>query len=506
MVKTLSTYWNGRPLLSVMVIALVIRLLAAIFSQGYLMHDDHFLVVETAASWADGEDYDDWLPWNQTERLVHPANFAYVGSQFLIIEFFQMLGIDDPKSIAFLLRLLHGFYSLLIVYFGFRITAFISGKENARLVGLLLGLLAFMPAFSVHQLVEMICIPPLMWASWVLLKNQDNLNWKNLLIASIGIGIATGVRFQCGVFGVGFGLVLLLRKQWKEGIILGFGSLVVFSIMQLPDVFIWGEPFTQLKAYVGYNSTQSGNYPNGPGYMFLGTIAGFLVPPLSLALMFGFFTSWKKQLLLFLPAFIFLAFHSIFPNKQERFILPVLPYFVILGIYGWSIWVTKSKFWTSKKSLLRGLWIAFWVINSLGLAVLTFSYGKKSRVEAMYHLYEQGDLNNFLVVHAGSGAMPPQFYSGSWMMYYVVYEGTDLELQKAKILKSSTQAIPNYILFYGDKEIPKYVETLKQAYPNMELDTIVDSGKMDRLLNWLNPVNSIEEVHIYKVNMQETAY
>ena len=31
----------------------------------------------------DGEDYDDWLPWNQKERIVHPANFAYVGTQFL---------------------------------------------------------------------------------------------------------------------------------------------------------------------------------------------------------------------------------------------------------------------------------------------------------------------------------------------------------------------------------------------------------------------------------------
>lgn len=503
MVNSLRTYWNERPLFSVMMIALIIRMLAAVFSQGYLMHDDHFLVVEAAASWADDADYDNWLPWNQTERRVHPANFAYVGTQYLIFEAFQFLGMDDPKLMVFLLRIIHGLYSLLIVFFGFKITERISNVQNARLVGLLLALLAFMPAFSVHQLVEMICIPPLMWASWVLLKHQGALKWKHILMAAIGIGLATGVRFQCGVFGIGFGVVLLWERQWRAAVGLGIGSLIVFSLAQLPDVFIWGEPFTQLKAYIGYNSEKSGAYPNGPWYMYLGTIAGFLVPPLSLALLFGFFRSWKKQLLLFLPAFVFLAFHSFFPNKQERFILPVVPYVVILGVYGWRMWVERSKFWQNRKSLLKGLWVTFWVFNSIGLAVLTFSYGKKSRVEAMYYLYEQGDLENFLVVHAGSSAMPPQYYSGSWMPYYIVYEGTDLQIQKEKILKSSTRTIPNYILFYGDEEIPEYVQKLETAYPNLQLDAVIEPGYLDQLLHWLNPINSLEEVHIYKVDMTQ---
>ena len=61
------------------------------------MHDDHFLVVEVAASWADGEDYNDWLPWSQSGTPeVHPANFAYAGSQFLLFKIFQTVGIEHP--------------------------------------------------------------------------------------------------------------------------------------------------------------------------------------------------------------------------------------------------------------------------------------------------------------------------------------------------------------------------------------------------------------------------
>ena len=63
---------------------LLLRLVAATFSTGYLMHDDHFMVVEAGASWAAGEDYNDWLPWNQRRRAEGaPANFAYPAPSFL---------------------------------------------------------------------------------------------------------------------------------------------------------------------------------------------------------------------------------------------------------------------------------------------------------------------------------------------------------------------------------------------------------------------------------------
>lgn len=48
--------------------ALLLRLIAAIFSQGYGMHDDHFLVVEASGSWVEGADYNRWLPWTPTNN------------------------------------------------------------------------------------------------------------------------------------------------------------------------------------------------------------------------------------------------------------------------------------------------------------------------------------------------------------------------------------------------------------------------------------------------------
>ena len=78
---------EARPLFVLTVIALVPRLVAAFFSQGYFAHDDHFLVIEAASSWADGFDYNNWLPWNQgPDPRPTGHSFFYVGLHYLRVD------------------------------------------------------------------------------------------------------------------------------------------------------------------------------------------------------------------------------------------------------------------------------------------------------------------------------------------------------------------------------------------------------------------------------------
>ncbi len=495
--------WQAHPLRTVMTAALTLRLLAVFTAPGYLMHDDHFLVVEAAASWADGADYNNWLPWNMTgEKQPHPANFAYVGTQYALFEALNAVGIDHPQSQMIVIRLVHALYSLFIVWFGFLIVRKISTERNAALAGLLLAVLAIMPNFSVRQLVEMTCIPPLLWATWVLVRRMEAPRWQDYLIAGIGIGLATGFRFQCGVFGVGFGLALLFMQRWKGALMLGASSLLFFALAQIQDVFIWGEPFTQLRAYIDYNDANSGNYPNGPWYMYILTLIGFLVPPLSMMMLFGYFYIGRKHLLVFLPSLAFFIFHSAFPNKQERFIFPVIPYVVMLGVIGWHHLVQHSKWWKERISLQKSMWLMFWIINSLALVLLTFTYGKRARVESMTYLYEQGDLQNFMIVFNESGAMPPQYYSGSWISYYWFEPGkTDLEKHSKTICRvQDRRPMPNYIVFYGGEQDDEEVRRFKEHYPSMRFEHTEDPGLLDQILHYLNPINSLETAYIYKVD------
>ena len=51
------TFIDFNSLKTILFFGLVVRLMASIFSQGYGMHDDHFLIIEASTSWIDGYDY-----------------------------------------------------------------------------------------------------------------------------------------------------------------------------------------------------------------------------------------------------------------------------------------------------------------------------------------------------------------------------------------------------------------------------------------------------------------
>ena len=101
-----------RPLLLIIILASVLRIVAAFFSEGYLMHDDHFWVVESSASWADSEDYNNWLPWSQEELgrepQPHYTNLFYSSLHYSYFKGVNAIGMENPREQALILRLLHG--------------------------------------------------------------------------------------------------------------------------------------------------------------------------------------------------------------------------------------------------------------------------------------------------------------------------------------------------------------------------------------------------------------
>jgi hypothetical protein len=506
-------WWHARfwkhPLRIILLVALGLRMLAAWFSEGYLMHDDHFLVVEAAASWVDGEDYNNWFPWSQNEAGIspvapHPANFAYVGTQYLTIWGIKSLGISDPKTIALWLRILHGFYSLAVVFFTYRIALKIGGASAAWASGWAMAALAIMPVLSVHQLVEMACIPPLLFAFERSLWGRGT--WQKWVAMGLGFGLATGLRFQCGLIAVGWAVGHLLENRgqksaWLEATAVGALSLLTFALAQIQDLFIWGRPFVQLMAYFGYNTTHALNYPQGPPGQYLLTLIGLMIPPLSLAILWGFGHQARRWPSIAFAVLAFYLFHELYPNKQERFILPVLPLVVALGTTGWQAHRAKSGFWQRHCRLHRGLLAFVLFVNGVALVVLSVGTVKSSRVNAMYALWQAGDLQNFMAIHVDSSPQAPAFYSGSWEKYYVSTAEQDPAQRLDLVCRlREKRTFPNYLLFYGDAHLGETVLRYKEAWPGLAYVGQIPPGRLDRFIHWLNPLNSVERVMIYRVD------
>lgn len=504
MIRILKNIWEEQPLRLIIFSAIFFRLAAVIFSKGYGMHDDHFLIIESAQSWVDNFDYNNWLP---SSGKAQPSGHSwfYCGLHYFLFKGLQAMGIYDPQMKMYVVRFLHAVLSLITVFLGYRIAEFVSGKHSARMAGILLALYWFVPNASVRNLVEVVCIPFLMISTWILLKPVRINFFMHFFLAGLIAGIAFSIRFQSVLFIGGLGLALLLQKKWKEAVFFGIGSMLCIACLQgIIDIIIWGYPFMEFKEYVRYNIESAETYFVQQWYMYFGFLLGILIPPVSFFLFFGFFRNWKKNLILFLPSFIFLAFHLYFPNKQERFIFPVIPFIIILGIIGWNDFVQKSVFWKNHKQFLRICWIFFWLLNLFPLFVVSAAYSKKSRVEAMVYLSKKKDFKRVIVEESfrDNYTMLPFFYLRKWPLDSYEEQGiTSKTSIDAFCLKThcSHLVMPNYVIFFDEQNINHRISNFKKCFPRLKHETTIQPSFLDKFIHWLNPVNKNYTAYIYRI-------
>jgi len=480
---------------TILFFGLIVRLIAAVFSQGYGMHDDHFLIIEASSSWADGYDYNNWLPWTEGSRGVPEGHsFTYVGLNYIYFECMQFFGFSDPKTLMLINRVLHGVFSLLIIYFGYKITEKIATKKNAVTVGWLLALVSVFPFLSVRNLVEITSIPFLMWGVWLII---DKGTTKSLFYAGLLVGLAVSFRYQIAVFTLGIGLYFLIKKELKSLFVFGLGSFVMFALTQgVVDYFICGYPFAEFIGYATYNATEGTKYlPNSNYFMYFWVLMGVLLFPLGLLAMVGFFKSAKRHLFLFIPTLAFILFHTFFPNRQERFVFTVLPFFIILGVVGYE--KLKGKQFFAK--LWKGSMVAFWVLNIPLLFFLSIHYSKESRVEAMYALYENGLENERILLEGTRSTKPsmmPKFYADSWYCSFI--ERTE-PTQSLTVLDNQQY---DYIFFFGKEDLESRIKSYLSLYPQLTLVKKCEPSFLDEVARKINPRNSNQYIEVWKTNFK----
>jgi len=499
-ISRLRNLWNEKPLLVILVVAALLRLIAVVFAKGFGMHDDHFLVIEPAQAWVDGIDNDGWLPQFRPGATPSGHSLFFPGLHYLLFSLLQGLGLKDPQVKMYIVRLLLAAFSMLTVLWGYRLALKIGGAKVAAQAGLLLAALWLFPNLSVRNLVEVFCVPFLIYGVWrVLGVEEAKLKLVDYLVAGFVMGLAFSVRFQTITFVGGFGLGLLILGRIRGVFVMAVAYLTAILIIQGGiDMMIWGRPFAEFEEYARYNMTHSLDYITMPWYHYIVIILAFLLPPISLAIFAGFLTSWKRHLPVFLAVMLFVAFHSFYPNKQERFIIPAIPFIIIAGLAGWDKWQNSSDFWQKRQSWIRTSWIIFWVINLLALFPLTVMYSKKSRVESMTYLSRYPGITTILNEDAnhGSAKMLPRFYLGQWPKIVSVTKSSPLINYLAS--KDTLHANPDFVLFAEKERLDFRVKQMTSVFPGLVYETVIEPGWIDALLYRINPNNTNQTLYIYR--------
>ena len=486
--KKLTDYYAKHPLRLILFVAFLLRMLSVIFAKGYGMHDDHFTIIETSRSWAEGWDFQGWL---QTTPQGH--SFTYPLLMFCLFKILMFFGIESLDIQMYFVRFLHAVLSLLTIYFSHKIVFRTTNeKQSANLSAWILAVLWCMPWLSVRNLVEIVCMPFLVWATWLYIRNQ-NPRIKDVILSGVVMGIGLAFRYQLLFFIGGFGLAMLIYKQWKNAIIWSLAVVITFSLTQLSDIFIWHKPFVEMQEYFVYNLTTEDIYPHGGLFKYIGVLSGMLIPPASVLLLFGFLYGYKR-LLLFLPSFCFLFFHSIFPNKQERFIFPVIPFIVLSGVIGCRDFALKRAISYKLRRIVKICCIISLVLNFILLIPVTVHYSKRARVESMVYLYKyRPNVKTFIYEDSNNNdweRMPRIYTVQNCRQINVTSDTVDINNLNIKTPVA-------FILFADENNIDKRVANMKRFYPNLQYKTTVKPSFIDAVMTKINRHNHNYSYVIY---------
>jgi len=175
-----------------------------------------------------------------------------------------------------------------------------------------------------------------------------------------------------------------------------------------------------------------------------------------------------------LPALAFLVAHSLIANKQERFLLPILPVLALLagagfaGVRGWF----DDRGWSGA---YRGLWAWAAGINALLLLVSVFTYGKKDRVAPLVAIEQRQDATGVVVAQYAYRFKVPEYYLGRPQPALIVFSQRDSLLSDVSRVRDSAPR-PNYLVLYSNEVSRDSAElTSALAAPLVRLMTVSPS-------------------------------
>jgi len=236
-------------------------------------------------------------------------------------------------------------------------------------------LILFSPLIILNSHYMYVDIPGLFWITACLFITSNSIekfSFKNVFLAGIFAGLACGTKitFVVSIVIPLLGIFIIFKNP--KDIVKNFLLVVICFIFSFfitnPYFFLtFPEPLIELEQHTGLSF-------NGKFY-FLSLKYGLGFPLLIFALtgtlLSIFFIKERSDLekkllfLLFSWTVFFFIFISIFSKNFARYILPLVPSFIILGGYGWFLTLTKTK---KILKFLISLWIIFVIL-------FTFFYG-----------------------------------------------------------------------------------------------------------------------------------
>jgi len=209
------------------------------------------------------------------------------------------------------------------------------------------------------------------------------------------------------------------------------------------------------------------------------------VPPFSLLFLTAAARGGKELPLLGVPTLVFLVAHSAIANRQERFLLPVLPVIILLAAHGFG----PVAAWLAARSWSRvygWLWSYYWAVNTVLLAGTLFVYGKKDRVAPLVYVQARHDATGVVVAQYTYTFPVPAYYLGRPRPPVFVFSDRTRLAQDAQAVHAASPA-PNYLILYSDSADADAALLAGALGTRLERNATITPSLGDELAHLVNP-------------------
>lgn len=301
-------------------LGLFFRLLCAWFVYGPQALDDYKHGVYPAYQFATGQALD--LPDYRSHLLI-----------WFLAVFIKIAGALDFTSALAQVRAMYIGLGLTSLTGLFGTYLFVRRQRSKVFAGAALYLVALfplMPFVSTRAFGEAVAMSLVMLAFGIL-EGCERPNVRVSFLGFLILGVATLFRFHVGLMFVLYGLVVLVRQNWRAvagGVLAG---LVTIALQSGIDLLSGKEALGTLWSYLAANEGGAAQYGVSPWFNPLVFLLGVSLAPFSVVLWPAWRSLWKRQEALLIPWIGFVIAHCVVPHKEERFLYPVL------GLEMWAV-------------------------------------------------------------------------------------------------------------------------------------------------------------------------
>lgn len=310
------------------VLGLLMYLVTAAFNIGFIAVDDYESGIapvipaqrQVVADIIKGSDFRSPIP---SLTLLGISRLAY------------RLGIENPtiqfRVVLVVLALIAFLFHATFAMGHFRV-AHPGQRIYEGLALFFIGFYFLCPLFLTRPLIEAMSAPFLTASSYYACAYFAAPRRGPLLAAVFFLALASVFRFQAGICALALGLTILAARRPRDLIPFSLFGALLFVGTGLMDLAMKGGFHISLLSYIRYNLAYSSSFGTPPAYTFLLLFLGLSVPPAFFSRYRHF--AWVREYRPLLPAVFFFAVfvggHSLIPHKEERFMVPILPIFLIL--------------------------------------------------------------------------------------------------------------------------------------------------------------------------------